>query len=109
MDLCKGFVANGMSLPSARGAPFVSDRLGRLMPWLLACLAGAPVDRFDARCTSDHVNDFANIRELYTSVDPGYGTGKERFSVPVLYDKLSNTIVSNDGAQRRSSGCSTAS
>jgi putative glutathione S-transferase len=46
-------------------------------------------------CTGDPITGSDYLREVYTAADPGY-TG--RVSVPVLWDKASGTIVSNESA-----------
>lgn len=46
-------------------------------------------------CTSDSVNGFDYLREVYTQADPDY-TG--RVTVPVLYDTETATIVNNESA-----------
>ena len=37
--------------------------------------------------------DFTHLRQIYFSVDPDY---KGRFTVPVLYDKKTKRVVSNE-------------
>ncbi|KAI0888671.1 glutathione S-transferase [Annulohypoxylon maeteangense] len=39
---------------------------------------------------------YTHIRELYFAVDPNYGG---RFTVPVLFDKKTNTIVNNESSE----------
>ncbi|KAI1457557.1 glutathione S-transferase [Annulohypoxylon moriforme] len=39
---------------------------------------------------------FTHIREVYFAVDPNYGG---RFTVPVLFDKKTNTIVNNESSE----------
>ncbi|KAI1090161.1 glutathione S-transferase [Rostrohypoxylon terebratum] len=39
---------------------------------------------------------YTHIREVYFSVDPNYGG---RFTVPVLFDKKTNTIVNNESSE----------
>jgi len=46
-------------------------------------------------CTSDSVNGFDYLRDVYTQADPTY-TG--RVTVPVLYDTETDTIVNNESA-----------
>lgn len=46
--------------------------------------------------TGDRINHKALLREIYTLADPHY-TG--RVTVPVLWDKQQNTIVSNESAE----------
>lgn len=71
--------------------------LGELVPvsvlhWLLGqdgwAFARGP------RLTEDEANRCTFLREIYVRADPGY-TG--RVSLPVLWDKKRQTIVSNDG------------
>ena len=40
--------------------------------------------------------DFTHLRNLYFNVDPNYAG---RFTVPTLYDKKQNKIVSNESAE----------
>ena len=44
----------------------------------------------------DEVNDATRLHEIYTRADPGYSG---RVTVPVLWDKSRNTIVSNESAE----------
>ena len=44
----------------------------------------------------DEVNDAKRLHEIYTRADPGYSG---RVTVPVLWDKSRNTIVSNESAE----------
>jgi putative glutathione S-transferase len=46
--------------------------------------------------TTDSVNGFTFIRELYFMVEPGYSG---RFTVPVLYDKVKKVIVNNESSE----------
>lgn len=46
--------------------------------------------------TTDSVNGFSYMRELYFKVNPEYGG---RFTVPVLYDKVQKTIVNNESSE----------
>ncbi|OJI79513.1 hypothetical protein ASPTUDRAFT_78884 [Aspergillus tubingensis CBS 134.48] len=46
--------------------------------------------------TTDPLHDYTHLREIYFSNDPDY-TG--RFTVPVLFDKKTNRIVSNESAE----------
>ena len=46
--------------------------------------------------TSDSLNGFSHLRELYFMVEPDY-TG--RFTVPVLYDKVKKVIVNNESSE----------
>ncbi len=43
--------------------------------------------------TEDHVNGFKRIREVYFKANPDYDA---RFTVPVLWDKKTSTIVNNE-------------
>ncbi|GEQ97211.1 glutathione-dependent reductase [Iodidimonas gelatinilytica] len=55
--------------------------------------------RFDTStpgATIDHVNGFARLHQVYTKSQPDY-TG--RVTVPVLWDKKSQTIVNNESAE----------
>jgi putative glutathione S-transferase len=47
-------------------------------------------------CIPDTVNGARYLRELYTRADPGYSG---RVTVPVLWDKVSGTIVNNESAE----------
>jgi glutathionyl-hydroquinone reductase len=44
----------------------------------------------------DTVNGFTHLRQLYFAVDPEY---KGRFTVPMLYDKKTKQIVSNESSE----------
>jgi len=44
----------------------------------------------------DPVNNFNYVKDIYHKVDPGY---QGKFSVPILYDKKTNTIVNNESSQ----------
>lgn len=46
--------------------------------------------------TEDHLYGFLRIRELYFKADPNY---EGRFTVPVLWDKKLETIVSNESSE----------
>lgn len=46
-------------------------------------------------CTIDTVNGFSGINQIYQTTDPDYAGSK---TVPVLFDKKSNTVVSNESA-----------
>ena len=46
--------------------------------------------------TSDSIHGFSYLREVYFKVDPNY---TDRFTVPVLYDKVTGTIVNNESAE----------
>ncbi|GJP89604.1 glutathione S-transferase omega-like 2 [Aspergillus niger] len=46
--------------------------------------------------TTDPLHEYTHLREIYFSNDPDY-TG--RFTVPVLFDKKTNRIVSNESAE----------
>ena len=55
--------------------------------------------RFNPDCpgaTTDSINGFRYLREVYFSVNSDY-TG--RFSVPVLYDKVQKKIVNNESSE----------
>ena len=47
-------------------------------------------------CTVDSVNGFSGMRQIYRLADPDYAGSA---TVPVLFDKNSNTIVSNESAE----------
>ncbi|QLD86379.1 glutathione S-transferase family protein [Natronomonas halophila] len=47
-------------------------------------------------CTTDSINDFDYLREVYVEADPEY-TG--RVTVPVLWDKQEGTIVNNESRE----------
>lgn len=47
-------------------------------------------------CTPDHINNFKLLRELYFQTDPNYS---DRFTIPVLYDKKTKTIVNNESSE----------
>ncbi|XP_077990859.1 glutathionyl-hydroquinone reductase YqjG-like [Glandiceps talaboti] len=49
-----------------------------------------------AKCTKDPIFDAKYISEIYFKVNPDY-TG--RFTVPVLFDKKTNTIVNNESSE----------
>ncbi|SGZ51337.1 CIC11C00000000573 [Sungouiella intermedia] len=46
--------------------------------------------------TVDHLYDFDRIRQIYFKADPNY---LGRFTVPVLWDKKSETIVNNESSE----------
>ena len=46
--------------------------------------------------TSDSIHGFSFLREVYFKVDPNYSG---RFTVPVLFDKVTGTIVNNESAE----------
>ncbi|CAH2354637.1 glutathione S-transferase omega-like 2 [[Candida] railenensis] len=46
--------------------------------------------------TVDHVNSFKRLKEVYFKADPDYSG---RFTVPVLWDKKLETIVSNESSE----------
>ncbi|KAF8591298.1 glutathione S-transferase [Ramaria rubella] len=46
--------------------------------------------------TTDPVNNAQHIKDLYLKVDPDYGG---RFTVPVLWDKKTGTIVNNESSE----------
>ncbi len=46
-------------------------------------------------CTVDTVNDFSGINQIYRTTDPDY---QGSATVPVLFDKELNCVVSNDSA-----------
>lgn len=47
-------------------------------------------------CIPDTVNGFRHLRELYTAADPRFSG---RVTVPVLWDRQTRTIVSNESAE----------
>jgi len=47
-------------------------------------------------CTVDSVNGFSGINEIYHTTDPDYGGTA---TVPVLFDKKHNCVVSNESAE----------
>ena len=47
-------------------------------------------------CTEDTVNEFKYMREVYKNVDPAY---EGRITVPVLFDKKTGKIVSNESSE----------
>ena len=47
-------------------------------------------------CTEDSVNNFKFLREVYQKANPEYGG---RITVPVLFDKKTKTIVSNESSE----------
>lgn len=46
--------------------------------------------------TTDHINHFTTIKELYLTANPAYDG---RTTVPVLWDKQNKTIVSNESSE----------
>lgn len=50
--------------------------------------------RFDG-CTRDPIYDFDRLKDLYKKADPNYSG---RITVPVLWDKIHATIVSNESS-----------
>ena len=57
---------------------------------------GWTFDKDDAGATGDHLYDFPFARDLYVKAKPDY-TG--RVTVPILWDKERETIVSNESAE----------
>jgi len=47
-------------------------------------------------CIPDTVNNFKFVKEIYFQTDPNY---KDRFTVPILYDKKTKTIVNNESSE----------
>lgn len=47
-------------------------------------------------CIPDSVNNFKFVKELYFQTDPNYS---DRFTVPILYDKKTKTIVNNESSE----------
>ncbi len=47
-------------------------------------------------CTPDPINNFKFVKELYFQTDPNYSA---RFTVPILYDKKTKTIVNNESSE----------
>lgn len=47
-------------------------------------------------CIPDSVNNFKFVKELYFQTDPHYS---DRFTVPILYDKKTKTIVNNESSE----------
>ena len=47
-------------------------------------------------CTPDHVNGFSHLSQLYFKHSPDYGG---RFTVPLLWDKQTNTAVNNESSE----------
>lgn len=50
----------------------------------------------DSACIPDTVNNFKCVKELYLQSDPNYDG---RFTVPILYDKKTKKIVSNESSE----------
>lgn len=46
--------------------------------------------------TVDHVHGVHYLNELYSKAQPGY---KDRFTVPVIWDKKTSTIVNNESSE----------
>ena len=44
----------------------------------------------------DPVNNFENVKQIYQHVDPTYDG---EFKLPILFDKISNTIVNNETSE----------
>jgi len=55
----------------------------------------ATADEFPG-ATPDHVNNAQHVKDLYLGVDPDYGG---RFTVPILWDKQTKTIVNNESSE----------
>lgn len=47
-------------------------------------------------CIPDTVNNFKFVKDLYYQTDPNYS---DRFTVPILYDKKTRTIVNNESSE----------
>lgn len=47
-------------------------------------------------CTVDTVNGFSGINQIYATTDPDYAGSK---TVPVLFDKKTNSVVSNESSE----------
>lgn len=47
-------------------------------------------------CTPDPINNFKFLKEMYFQTDPNYSA---RFTIPVLYDKKTKTIVNNESSE----------
>lgn len=47
-------------------------------------------------CIPDTVNNFQFVKEIYFQTDPNY---TDRFTVPILYDKKTKTIVNNESSE----------
>ncbi len=47
-------------------------------------------------CTADPVNNFPHTKAIYRSVDSSYNL---RYTVPILFDKKSKTIVNNESSE----------
>lgn len=47
-------------------------------------------------CIPDTVNNFKFVKELYFQTDPNYC---DRFTVPILYDRTTKTIVNNESSE----------
>jgi len=58
--------------------------------------AFAPVSKAFPEVTDDLINHAQHIKDLYLAVEPEY-TG--RFTVPVLWDKKTSTIVNNESSE----------
>jgi glutathionyl-hydroquinone reductase len=71
------------------GVTIVSPRMGS-NGWPLG-----DVDPFPA-ATPDPVNNAQHIKDLYFKVQPDYDG---RFTVPVLWDKKTSTIVNNESSE----------
>jgi len=46
--------------------------------------------------SNDSVNGFKNVKEIYLSADPNYNNS---YTVPILYDKKTKTIVNNESSE----------
>lgn len=53
-------------------------------------------NRYDFDGTIDHINGFEHLRDLYYFSNPNYDG---RFTVPILYDIKTNTIVNNESSE----------
>lgn len=53
-------------------------------------------NRYDFDGTIDHVNGFGFLRDVYYQTNPSFSG---RFTVPVLYDLKTNTIVNNESSE----------
>jgi len=67
-----------------------------VVDWFLDTSTGWSFKKSDECCTGDTVNGFQYLKEVYLSVQPDYS---DSFTVPVLWDKKTKTIVNNESSE----------
>lgn len=74
--------------------PYLANNINNCTHSFANCHADG--NKYDFDGTIDHINGFEHLRDLYYSSNPDYDG---RFTVPILYDIKTKTIVNNESSE----------